>query len=157
MIKNHNLYGKRIDEFRRSKGYTQQELADLCNVSPKIIQVITIGNRKSSFSLFAEICIHLDMPTNCFLREERKSYALGKTQIEKLKKMPADELKQLLALVRSLSGEFKFVGLTSIYVFIQSIGMVNLQIHKKMPNRQVRYFFALLYFPILLSMKDVKT
>lgn len=104
-MNDNSLYGKRVDIFRRSKGYTQQYLADLCKVSPKTIQVITKNKRKPSMPLLADLCIHLDMPVDCFITENRDGFALSREQIEKLKEMPVGLLKQLLALVRSLYDE----------------------------------------------------
>ena len=101
------LFGKRMDEFRRSKGYTQQELAELCNVSPKTIQVITSGKRHPSMSLFINLCIHLDHPAECFLNEDRKDFSLSNEQLAELKAIPTDKLKQFLSFIRSLCDEIK--------------------------------------------------
>lgn len=102
---NYDLFRKRLDECRRKKGFTQQELADLCNVSPKTIQVITSGKRKPSISLFAKLCIHLERPAEYFLNEERKNFMLSDESIQALKAMPESKLKHLLAIIRILYDE----------------------------------------------------
>lgn len=44
------LFGKNLKRIRESKGYTQQELAELCDMQTNSIGVIEIGQRAVSFS-----------------------------------------------------------------------------------------------------------
>lgn len=104
MREHHNkeILGGHIDLSRRNKGYTQQELADLCHVTPKTIQLVISGARNPSLPLMAELCMYLDMPADCLFHENRKGYALNDEQIQKLKEMPDDLLKQVLSVLRAL-------------------------------------------------------
>lgn len=44
------LFGKKLKEIRESKGLTQQELAELCDMQTNSIGMIEIGQRAASFA-----------------------------------------------------------------------------------------------------------
>nr|DAU52923.1 MAG TPA: helix-turn-helix domain protein [Caudoviricetes sp.] len=55
------LFGKNLKRIRESKGYTQQELAELCDMQTNSIGVIEIGQRAVSFATLELLAEKLDV------------------------------------------------------------------------------------------------
>lgn len=66
MSKNNNLksIGHNIQLARRKKGYTQEVLAEKCNVSAKYISAVETGISAGSIPLIIDICNNLDISPN---------------------------------------------------------------------------------------------
>ena len=58
------IVGKRIQSARLSKGLTQEQLAEKCNVSTNHISSIETGNSSFSFPLLISLCNGLDITPN---------------------------------------------------------------------------------------------
>lgn len=56
--------GYNIQEARLKKGYTQEFVAEKCNVSPKYISIIETGKATCSIPVFVDICNLLDISPN---------------------------------------------------------------------------------------------
>lgn len=54
------LFGKNLKRLRESKGYTQQALAELCDMQTNSIGVIEIGQRAVSFATIELLADKLD-------------------------------------------------------------------------------------------------
>lgn len=57
-------FGKRIKKLRRQQSFTQEELAEKINVSPKHIQFIEAGTRKPSLKIVYKIARALSVKVN---------------------------------------------------------------------------------------------
>ncbi len=55
------LLGKKLKEIRKSKGFTQQELAEMCNIHTTTIAMIEIGQRKPSLKTIDAFVSSLDI------------------------------------------------------------------------------------------------
>lgn len=55
------LFGKRLKQLRESRGLTQQELAELCDMQTNSIGLIEIGKRAASFSTIEILAEKLDV------------------------------------------------------------------------------------------------
>ena len=56
------LFGKKLKEIRKQKGFTQEELAELCDMQTNSIGMIETGQRAVSFSTIETIasCLQVD-------------------------------------------------------------------------------------------------
>ena len=64
--------GKNIQKARLKKGFTQQYLAEQCNVSTKYISCIETGKSSGSVILILDICNILDVSPNYLLNKTKK-------------------------------------------------------------------------------------
>ena len=53
---NYELIGKRIGEVRRCGGMTQEELAEICDVSARFISLVETGRKMASLKMLVSIC-----------------------------------------------------------------------------------------------------
>ena len=79
--------GETVKYFRRMKGLTQQELADIANVSKKTIANIEAGKSKIDIDTMLRIASRLGIPAPLVFREESHAYCIiclyeGKSKIE---------------------------------------------------------------------------
>ncbi len=56
--------GYNIQKVRLKKGYTQEFVAEQCNVSPKYISIIETGKSSCSLPVFIDICNLLEISPN---------------------------------------------------------------------------------------------
>ncbi len=52
---NYKLIGKRISDIRRNNGMTQEELAEICDVSIRFISYVETGRRRVSLKILVTI------------------------------------------------------------------------------------------------------
>lgn len=62
-----NTFGKRINQLRKKKGYTSEQLSELCGVNAVHIRKIESGGSQPSFSLFLKICNALNVSSDFLL------------------------------------------------------------------------------------------
>lgn len=55
------MLGKKIKQFRRAKGLSQEKLAELCDLSTAYISLIETGKRKVNFSQLEKIAHTLEL------------------------------------------------------------------------------------------------
>ena len=60
-------FGKRINQLRKSRGLTSQQLSELCGVNAVHIRKIESGGSLPSFSLFLKICNVLETSADYLL------------------------------------------------------------------------------------------
>lgn len=56
-----NYFGETLREFRAKKGYSQTELAILCNVSQSLVAAWEIGRSKPDVDQMFDLCHYLDV------------------------------------------------------------------------------------------------
>jgi transcriptional regulator with XRE-family HTH domain len=78
-----NLFASNLKRLRQEKGYTQQELAELCNMSTTTIGMYEVGGRTPSFATIELIAEKLGIDASQLFSSE-KYYNLEKSE-EKLK------------------------------------------------------------------------
>lgn len=101
------LFGKKLKELRESRGYTQHEFAELCELHPTTIGMIEIGKRVPSFSrieLFAEklgvsYSTLFDYSANL---ETTTPLKLKEQLIHEIEGLDSCIIKEIIRLVRSI-------------------------------------------------------
>lgn len=84
--------GSRIKEFRRKRGFTQEELAEKANIHPTFIARIERGNRNCSIETLQIIASALNVPVTELLKPEDKSAVTYSDKlIEKIVDMVKDK------------------------------------------------------------------
>lgn len=63
-MENMKCVGNKIQLARLNKSFTQEKLAELCDVSTKHISALETGSSKGSISLMINICKHLSVTPN---------------------------------------------------------------------------------------------
>ena len=58
------LFGEKINQFRRQKGFTQEELAELINKTTDHISLLERGERSPSFEVILDLSEALDVPVH---------------------------------------------------------------------------------------------
>lgn len=52
---NYKLIGKRISDLRRSNGMTQEDLAEICDVSTRFISYVETGRKRASLKILVTV------------------------------------------------------------------------------------------------------
>ena len=60
MTINYETLGKTIKHFRLKKGYSQERLAEICDLSPSYLSYIETGKKRITLSLLIKIANELD-------------------------------------------------------------------------------------------------
>ena len=100
------LLGKRIKSLRRSKGHTQERLAEIIDVNTNYLAVIERGEANPTLSLLERLSAGLDVPLSelfRYRREEGYSPAELRKKLGRLVKEASDEeLPRLTRIVEAL-------------------------------------------------------
>lgn len=59
-----NIFGIRLKQLRKNKGYTQQQLAELLGISTSAVGMYEQGRREPENSILSKICAILDTTTD---------------------------------------------------------------------------------------------
>ncbi len=59
-------FGRNIAKYRKAKGYTQNQLAEMLNISREHLAKIETAKRGISINLFFDLCSALDVPEKQF-------------------------------------------------------------------------------------------
>lgn len=78
-----NAFGKRINQLRKKKGYTSEQLSELCGVNAVHIRKIESGGSQPSFSLFLKICNILNVSSD-FLLGDLLNHPVMPESVERL-------------------------------------------------------------------------
>lgn len=62
--------GLKVKKARKAKNYSQEQLAEMCNVTTKYISAIECGRSSGSVPLLINICIVLKIPINFIIDSE---------------------------------------------------------------------------------------
>lgn len=99
--------GRRIQEVRKARGLTQQELSELVNLSTKYISNIECGFKTPKLNTFVAIANALQCDANLLLSDvldvtiSQESGLISK----KLLELPADEQRRILRIVELMIKE----------------------------------------------------
>lgn len=91
-----DLLSARLKQFRKEKGLTQAELAEEIDVSLVNYAKYEGGQRTPSLPTLVKISLALEIPLECLLFEERKSFHLSAERIAHLRSLEPDKLKAIL-------------------------------------------------------------
>ena len=97
------LLGERIREFRKEKGFTQEQLAELVGVEPRHISRIEGGYNSPSIERLAKISEALDVPIKDFFDFMHLN-------------APEERVKEIDELVKGMSEEYQQI----IYKVVQA-------------------------------------
>lgn len=92
---NKELLVSRLKEYRKLKGYTQAQLAELIGISLVNYAKYECGTRLPSLQKLADIALVLEKPLDCFLKEDRREMKLTREQIQHLRRLEPNQLKAI--------------------------------------------------------------
>ena len=95
------IIGKRIQEFRKKKGITQEELAEVIDISPHYLSALERGLYNIKLETLVKILNYLDCSADeIFCDVVNRSYAVTSNRLsERMKKLPIEEQNKILAVV----------------------------------------------------------
>ena len=73
---NYRKLGQKIKQFRLTKGLSQEELAEKCNLSTSYISYIETGKKKINFSQLEKISNELNFSIDINSKTEEKHYLI---------------------------------------------------------------------------------
>ena len=76
MSLNFKVIGKRVKEYRGNKGLSQEEVAEMCNLSTSYISQIESGKKKASLKSLVKIGNILEIPTATLLNGNQDNESL---------------------------------------------------------------------------------
>ena len=102
------IIGKRIQEFRKKKGITQDELAEIIDISPHYLSALERGVYNIKLSTLVKILNSLDCSADeVFCDVVDKSCAVTTSRLsEKLSTLPVEEQKKILAVVDTMVSNY---------------------------------------------------
>ena len=102
------IIGKKIQEFRKKKGITQDELAEIIDISPHYLSALERGVYNIKLSTLVKILNSLDCSADeVFCDVVDKSCAVTTSRLsEKLSKLPVEEQKKILAVVDTMVSNY---------------------------------------------------
>ena len=69
--------GKRIRKYRRARKLTQEQLAELCDLSSNFISIIECGKKRPSLDTFVKIANALEVSADMLLEDELEYCSYG--------------------------------------------------------------------------------
>ena len=98
------IIGKRIQEFRKKKGMTQEELSEAIDISPHFLSALERGIYNIKLETLVKILNILDCSADeVFCDVVNKSCAVTSTRLsEKLEALPREEQEKILAVVDTM-------------------------------------------------------
>ena len=102
------IIGKRIQEYRKKKGITQDELAEIIDISPHYLSALERGVYNIKLSTLVKILNSLDCSADeVFCDVVDKSCAVTTSRLsEKLSTLPVEEQKKILAVVDTMVSNY---------------------------------------------------
>ena len=99
-----NLLGKRIKEIRKERGLTQEEFAEMINISQRTLSGIEIGKNFLTSQTLDRILEVFDMqPDDLFkLKNLRSANELKKDIISILDNMPEDKIRIVYSVIEGI-------------------------------------------------------
>lgn len=111
---NYTLVGHRLRAARKKRGFTQERLAEMAEISPQHCSGIETGAAKVSLPALIKLCNALDITPNEVLLDSIPAAAkpgLMKEVEEVFFDCSADEIYLMLAQAKSLKGALRLKGL----------------------------------------------
>lgn len=144
-----NSFAKKLVMYRKKKGYTQQQLADLLEISNKTVSRWETGEGYPDITMLVPLCDIFDISCDELLRENQNYTELGKNDIQKY--------RSFLIIFAGYVGYYivKKVGLPFILailmLIVAAVYAFHLTVHhtdkKQLPNL-TRFLCVLSFFPI---------
>ena len=106
---NQQKIGSFLKELRKEKGITQEQFAEIINVSGRTVSRWETGNNMPDISLLVEIADYFDVSIPEIINGERKSNIMEK-KVKEVAEMLSDyagEEKAVLLLLLLLNGKFR--------------------------------------------------
>ena len=103
------IIGKRIQEFRKKKGMTQEELSEVIDISPHYLSALERGIYNIKLETLVKILNCLDCSADeVFCDVVNKSCAVTPSRLsERLESLPAEEQERILAVVDTMINSAK--------------------------------------------------
>lgn len=103
------IIGKRIQEFRKKKGMTQEELSEVIDISPHYLSALERGVYNIKLETLVKILNCLDCSADeVFCDVVNKSCAVTSSRLsERLESLPAEEQEKILAVVDTMINSAK--------------------------------------------------
>ena len=103
------IIGKRIQEFRKKKGMTQEELSEIINVTPHYLSALERGIYNIKLETLVKILNTLDCSADeVFCDVVNKSFAVTASKLsEKLEFLSLEEQQRILAVVDTMINSAK--------------------------------------------------
>ena len=77
---NQRYFGKRVKLARNDRGFTGDELSELCGINSSYLRQIEAGNKVPSLSVFLELCKNLKVTPNYLLAETLTELEIPNTE-----------------------------------------------------------------------------
>ena len=103
------IIGKQIQEFRKKKGMTQEELSEVIDISPHYLSALERGIYNIKLDTLVKILNCLDCSADeVFCDVVNKSCALSSSRLsERLDSLPKEEQERILAVVDTMINSAK--------------------------------------------------
>ena len=92
--------GKRIKERRKSRGLTQEKLAEICEISPSFLAYIESGKRAPSLETIYNISCVLECGLDCFFIDDTKRNRYTDTINSYLEFMDEEDCLKLCKIIK---------------------------------------------------------
>lgn len=101
--------GKKIQQYREAKGYTQESFAEIVKLTPNYLSAIERGVKTPSVDTLIEIINGLDVSADeIFVDVINTGYKIKTSKLsEAIGKLPQDEQRRILSVVEALINEAK--------------------------------------------------
>ena len=98
------IIGKRVQELRKKKGVTQEQLSEILEISPHYLSALERGIYNIKLETLVKIMNYLDCSADeVFCDVVNKSYAITTNRLStRLESLPLDEQKKILAVVDTM-------------------------------------------------------
>ena len=106
---NYKLLGSRVREQRMKKGITQEQLAELCNISSSYIGIIERGDKKLSVETLVKVANTLNVSTDYLLLDSLQLTPDARTGelASAINGLKPDEVNMVLDVVKTLASHLK--------------------------------------------------
>ena len=103
------IIGKRIQEYRKKKGMTQEELSEVIDISPHYLSALERGIYNIKLETLVKILNTLGISADeVFCDVVEKSSAVSASRLsERLEALPTEEQKRILAVVDTMINSAK--------------------------------------------------
>lgn len=99
------MFGQKLNHIRKSKNFTSEKLADMCDVNASYIRQLEAGIRVPSLKLFIELCNSLDISPEYLLSHDIKKMEKPEEKyvhiVNKLEKLSPNELETIDCLLEA--------------------------------------------------------
>lgn len=97
-------FGKRLQELRKNRGFSQEFFAELIGISPRNLSKIETGKTFPSVEKIERILVHLECDSSQLFNFEHlaNSEILHNLILEKIKKLNAEKLVMLFKFLNSI-------------------------------------------------------